>query len=192
MTLEPKLSLVIHSNLSRLQVVPLSVVVLLCALGARGVAATGAERYTGVMTHPIDLFTQEGTKLEKGKYNIEVVPDGTHWTLAFLSVGKDRVLVKGEITAGNQSIVPGLVPLVGTHYLRSSSEPMKTAQERQFSKSGLPQYAEEERDWKATIRVYRSSSEPSEVLFMFQVRNAGPQITRGEFKLRLEAPQNRR
>ena len=186
------MNLFIHSNLSRLQVLPLPVLVLLCVLGTRGIAATAAERYTGVMTLPIDLFTQEGTKLERGKYNIEVAPDGTHWQLSFFSVGKDRVLVKGEITAGEQSIVPDLIPLVGTHHLRSSSEPMKTAQERQFSKTGLPQYAEQERDWKATIRVYRGSSERSEVRFMFQAGNAGSQITSAEFKLRSEAPQNRR
>jgi hypothetical protein len=68
--------------------------------------------------------------------------------------------------------------------MRSSAEPLKTAQERQFSKTGLPQYAEEERDWKATIRVYRSSSEPGAVFFIFQVRDASGKVTRADFKLR--------
>ena len=70
--------------------------------------------------------------------------------------------------------------------------PLKTAQERQFSKTGLPQYAEQERDWKATIRVYKNSKEPAEIFFIFQVRNAGSQPTRAEFKLRSEALDGKR
>ena len=76
--------------------------------------------------------------------------------------------------------------------MRSSSEPLKTAQERQFSRTGLPQYAEEGRDWKATIRLYKSLDEGSEVLFIFQVRNAGLQLTRADFKLRSEARDGKR
>jgi hypothetical protein len=85
-----------------------------------------------------------------------------------------------------------MIPLVGTHYVRSSAEPLKTAQERQFSKTGLPQYAEQERDWKATIRVYKNSKEPAEVFFIFQVRDAGSQPIRVEFKLRTEALDGKR
>jgi hypothetical protein len=190
--LEVKLNLFIRPNLSQFQVLPLLVLALLCLLGTRGIAATPTERYTGAMTLPIDLFTQGGTKLEKGKYDIEVASDGTQWTLSFLPVGKDRIVVKGAIATGDLFSVPALIPLVGTHHMRSSSEPLKTAQERQFSKTGLPQYAEEGRDWKATIRVYRSLNENGEVLFIFQVRNAGPQVTRADFRLRSEALNEKR
>jgi hypothetical protein len=180
------------SNLSRFQALAFLVLTVLWLLGNRGIAATAVERYTGVMTLPINLFTQEGAKTERGKYEIEVASEGTRWTLSFLSEGKDPVVVKGNLAAGDLFNVLGMMPLVGTHYMRSSAEPLKTAQERQFSKTGLPQYAEQERDWKATIRVYKSSSEPGEVLFIFQVRNGGPQLTRADFKLRSEALDGKR
>jgi hypothetical protein len=189
---KPKVNLFINSNLSRFQALALLVLALLCLPGTHGIAATAVERYTGLMTLPIDLFTQDGTKLEKRKYEIEVVSDGNHWTLSFLPEGKDRVVVKGNLAAGDLFNVPGMMPLVGTHYMHSSAELLKTAQERQFSKTGLPQYAEQERDWKATIRVYKSSSEPGEVHYIFQVRNAGLQPTRADFKLRSEVLNGKR
>jgi len=157
-----------------------------------GIAATDLERYSGVMTLPIDLFTQEGTKIEKRKYEIEVKSDLRHWTLSFVSEGKNSVIVKGTIAAGDPFTLPARIPLVGTHHMRSSSEPLKTAQERQFSKTGLPQYAEQERDWKATVRVYKSSSEPGEVFFVFQVRDASGKVTRADFNLHSEALQEKR
>ena len=170
------------------------VLTLFCLAGIpRGVlSAADAIRYTGTMSLPIDLLTQDGTRIEKRKYEIEVVPDGNHWTLFFLLEGKDRVAVKGNAPVGDPFNLPAVVPLVGTHYLRSSAEPLKTAQERQFSKTGLPQYAEQERDWKATVRVYRDSGESGEVFFIFQVRNADGQIVRADFKFRSDAGGERR
>jgi len=189
--LKPRLNLFIHSRLSRFQALTLPIVAVLCLVGSRGIAAPAVERYTGTMTLPIDLFTREGIKLEKRKYQIEIASDGTHWTLSFLPEGKDRVVVKGEIAVGDL-FLGRAIPLLGTHYMRSSSEPLKTAQERQFSKTGLPQYAEQGRDWKATIRVYKNSSEPGEVLFIFQVRNPGSQPIRADFKLRPESLDGKR
>lgn len=189
------MDLLIHSNLWRFHAFVLLVLALLCLPGNRatGDEATAGQIYTGVMTIPIDLFTQEGTKLEKGRCEIEVyVFDGTRWILSFVPESKIRVIVKGNLASGDLFNGPGMMPLVGTHYMRSSAEPLKTAQERQFSKTGLPQYAEQEREWKATIRVYRSSSEPGEVFFIFQARNAGSQPTRADFKLRSEAPDGKR
>ncbi len=58
--------------------------------------AADAVRYTGPMTIPIDLFTQEGTKIEKRKYELEVSSDGSLWTLSFLLEGKDRVSREGQ------------------------------------------------------------------------------------------------
>ncbi|HEU0007804.1 MAG TPA: hypothetical protein VFS12_17590 [Terriglobia bacterium] len=180
----------IHPDPSRFQALSGLVLALMCLVGAsRGIAATAVERYTGVMTLPMDLLTQEGTKIEKHKYEIEVAFDGTHWTLSFLPEGKNGVVVKGDIAVGDPFILPAMIPLVGTHHMRSSSEPLKTAQERQFSKTGLPQYAEQERDWKATLRVYKSSSEPGAVFFIFQVREASRKLTRADFKLHSEAFQ---
>ena len=158
----------------------------------RPITASDVVRYSGSMTSPINLFTQDGAKIEKRKYDIEVTSDGILWTLSFLQEGKDPVTVKGKLAAGDLFSLPALIPLLGTHYMRSSAEPLKTAQERQFSKTGLPQYAEQERDWKATLRVYRSFSEPGDVLFIFHVRNADGQRTRADFKLRSEPLDGKR
>ena len=63
------MNLLINSNLSRFQAFALLVLALLCLPGSRGIGdeATAGQRYTGVMTLPIDLFTPEGTKIEKGR-----------------------------------------------------------------------------------------------------------------------------
>ncbi len=169
------------------------VVTLFCLAGIpRGVSAADTVCYTGPMTIPIELFTQDGTRIEKRKYELEVSSDGSHWTLSFLLEGKDRVAVKGNVPVGDPFSLPAVVPLVGTHYLRSSAEPLKTAQERQFSKTGLPQYAEQERHWKATVRVYKNSGESGDVFFLFQVRNAGGQLVRADFKLQSVAGLEKR
>jgi hypothetical protein len=189
------MNLLINSNLSRFHAFPLLVLVLLSLPGSRGIGdeTTAGQPYIGVMTLPIDLFSPEGTKIEKGRCGIEVdVIDGTRWILSFLPENKPRVVMKGSLAADDSLNMPSMMPLVGTHHMRSSSEPLKTAQERQFSKTGLPQYAEQERDWKATIRVYKNSKEPAEIFFIFQVRNAGSQPTRAEFKLRTVALDGKR
>ena len=158
----------------------------------RPIPASDVVRYVGSMTFPIELSIPEGTKIEKRKYDVEVTTDGTLWTLSFLQEGKDPVRVKGKLVAGDLFDLSGMMPLLGTHYMRSSAEPLKTAQERQFSKTGLPQYAEQERDWKATLRVYRSFSKPGDVFFIFHVLNADGQRARADFKLRSEALDGKR
>ncbi|MSO23438.1 MAG: hypothetical protein EXQ58_09335 [Acidobacteria bacterium] len=189
---KPQLILIINLNTLRFHTLSLLVLALMCLVGtSREIAATAVERYTGVMKLPIDLFTPEGVRIEKRKYEIEVKSDRGQWTLSFVSEGKDSLAVKGAIAVGDPFILPAMIPLVGTHHMRSSSEPLKTAQERQFSKTGLPQYAEQERDWKATLRVYRSSSDPGQVFFIFQVRGADGQVTRADFKVYSEALQEK-
>jgi hypothetical protein len=170
----------------------LMLALMLCFVGTpRGIAAP-VEQYSGVMTLPIDLFTQDGTKIEKGRHEVEVKSEGTVWTLSFLAEGKSRAVVKGATATGDPFLLPAIIPVMGTHYMRSSSEPLKTAQERQFSKTGQPQYAEQERSWKATLRVYKSLPEPGGVIFIFQVRNATGKVTRADFKLRTEVLHEKR
>ena len=169
------------------------VMTLFCLTGIpREAMAADAVRYLGTMTIPIDLFTQEGARIEKRKYEIEVRSDGSHWILSFLREGQNAVVVRGSVPVGDPFNLPAVVPLVGTHYLRSSAEPLKTAQERQFSKTGLPQYAEQERDWKATVRVYKNSVESGDVFFIVQVRNGAGQPIRADFKLRSHAAVEKR
>ena len=59
------------------------------------------------------------------------------------------------------------IPVTGVHYMHSSADPIGTAQERAFSKTGLARYQEEKREWKATLRVYQSP-ENEAVFFIFQ------------------------
>src|SRR5262247_2877244 len=65
-----------------------------------GTAAPAAEHYTGTMVLPIDLFTEKGTKIEKGKYAVEITPAENRWTLSFLSESKSRIEVKGNAVTG--------------------------------------------------------------------------------------------
>src|SRR6266511_3757015 len=110
--------------------------------------SAGAESYKGPITLPIDLYTVEGIRLAKGKYETEIEVDKDHFILSFHSEGKTIAVIGGEEVQGDLFTLPATVPLAGVHYLRSSAEPIQTAQERQFSKTGLPQFAEETRDWK--------------------------------------------
>ena len=154
---------------------------LLCVLFIMHSVSASAESYKGPVTLPIDLYTAEGVRLEKGKYETEIKVHQDHFTLSFLSVGKTIAVIEGEEIQGDLFNLPATVPLVGTHYLRSSAEPVQTAQERQFSKTGLPQYAEETRDWKAALRVYKSQT--GSVFFVFQLRGEGGTYRRVDFKL---------
>ena len=108
--------------------------------------------------------------------------DKDHFILSFHSEGKTIAVIGGEEVQGDLFTLPATVPLAGTHYLRSSAEPLQTAQERQFSKTGLPQYAEETRDWKAALRVYKIPT--GSVFFVFQIRGEGGTYRRVDFKLR--------
>ena len=159
----------------------------------RSGSAAPVERYTGEIILPIDFFTEQGIRIEKHKWKIEVASDGSQWTLSFLPSPdkKDGAIVKGNVATGDPFLLPAMIPLVGTHHMRSSSELLRTAQERQFSKTGLPQYAEQNRSWKSTLRVYTTSTGDGTVLFVFQARGAQGQLTRVDFKLRSEAPRHK-
>jgi hypothetical protein len=159
----------------------------LCSLFIlQSLSATAADGYRGPINLPIDLFTADGVKLPKGKYETEIKVDKEHFTLSFQSEGKTIAVIDGEIQ-DDPFTLPATVPLVGTHYLRSSAERLQTAQERQFSKTGLPQYAEETRDWKAALRVYKSQS--GFVFFVFHLRGEGGTYRRVDFKLSQQKTQ---
>jgi hypothetical protein len=152
-------------------------------------ASAIAETYKGQITLPIDLYTTEGTGLPKGKYEIQVNVDKQRFLLSFHSAGKSVAELAGHEMQGDLFNLPATVPLVGTQYLRSSAEPVQTAQERQYSKTGLPQYAEEARDWKATMRVYKS--DVGSVFFVFQLGGKDGRYRRVDFKLRPNKGESR-
>ena len=122
--------------------------------------------YQGKMRIPISLRTAEGTNLEKGAYRLEVKQEEGHYVLVF-SAGEKVLTQVSETMPEAAAIWAAEIPVVGAHYMRSSADPIGTAQERQFSKSGLARYQEEKRRWGASLRVYRSPADET-VFFLFQ------------------------
>ncbi len=122
--------------------------------------------YRGKMRIPISLRTAEGTNLEKGPYLLEVKREEGRHVLVFF-VGEEVRTQVSETTPEVSTIWAAEILVVGAHYMRSSADPIGTALERQFSKTGLPRYQEEKREWKATLRVYRSPADET-VFFLFQ------------------------
>jgi hypothetical protein len=137
--------------------------------------------YKGLMRIPIDLMTPDGVRLEKGQYELEVKPGAGSHVLSFSSGGQVKVVVKPVADSDPVISSSASVPVVGTHYLRSSAEPLLTGEERRFSKTGRAQYEEETRQWKATLRVYKSPDDT--IFFVFQSRGPHWQWSRFSFRL---------
>jgi hypothetical protein len=104
-------------------------------------------------------------RLETGTYRIEVQSG----VLRLFDGDQKRLEVQSQSPRG----LDGLVPVVGAQFLRSSEDPLPTGQERQFSKTGAPQYAEEKRDWKGVLRVYRKPGSKDAWLVFSERGNAG-------------------
>jgi hypothetical protein len=116
---------------------------------------------------PLDLRTPDGVELARGDFEVEVRKENGRFVLTFLRKDSPKAVVAGQAPLETKDDLP-TVPLVGTTHLRSTAEPIGTAEERHFSKTGRPQYAEEIRDWKTTLRLYRfEDSGRSEVQFVF-------------------------
>ena len=154
---------------------------LACFLCGLHSLSTAAESYKGSIILPIDLYAPKGVPVPKGKHEIEIRVDKDRYSLALHSDGKADTVITGQQIQGDLFNLPATIPIVGTHYLRSSADPVQTAQERQFSKTGLPQYAEEVREWKATVRVYKGSS--GSVFMVFQIRDGSGKGKRVDFEL---------
>jgi hypothetical protein len=144
--------------------------------------------YKGGIRLPMALATTDGVRLAKGQYDVEVKVEHGGYNLVFLQNEHALATVKGEALKDDASDPPVTMPLIGTQYLRSSADPVGTEAERHSSKTGLAQYEEENRDWKAAIRVYKSPDDKRAV-FLFNERRAGEQWNRVVFKLLLEASE---
>jgi hypothetical protein len=138
-------------------------ILLLCAL----LFPPAAPIYSGVV------------RLEGSTYRVEVQAG----VLRIFEGDQKRLEVRGQ----PPHALEGFVPLAGAQFLRSSEDPLPTAQERQFSKTGAPQYAEEKRDWKGILRLYRKPGS-KDVWMVFSERgNAGEwQITWFPFALTVQ------
>src|SRR5437762_2255199 len=81
-------------------------------------------------------------------------------------------------------VAPLTAPLTGVLFLRSTADPLPTEEERHNSKTGRPQYEEQARDWKTTLRVYGAARpEAREVRFLFQERQPRGRWSRVRFTL---------
>lgn len=158
---------------------------LLAALCALPALAQESHSYRGLMRIPVALRAADGTRLDPGQYETEVKIRENHFTLTLLQAGAEKAHVEGRIRDGNATAMSAPIPLVGTSYLRSTADPVATAQERQFSKSGRAQYEEESREWKATMRVYKSR-DGQNGYFEFQEKRGKGEWQLVEFGLLLE------
>lgn len=134
---------------------------------------------------PVDLYTVDGVRVEKGEYEIEVRREQGQYQLAFISDGKAKTFVSGRLSAQDAVASPATIRLVGTHYLAPPRERVVKDGERPYSKTGRSQYEEQERDWKHTLRLYKTPDD-SEALFVVQEKQEQGKWNRIEFRLLLK------
>ena len=155
-------------------------------------ALTGQEAATYVtqLHLPGDLYTAKGTVVEKGSYELRLRLENGESNLAFLKEEQPVAVVSGRPYDGGTT-ENWVVPVLGTLYLRSTADPIGTDEERHYSETGQAQYEYEKRDWKATLRAYRSVR-PGEkgVRFVFQETADDGVQTRNIFVLFLKNPQS--
>ena len=145
--------------------------------------ATAKPAFENVIRLPQDLYTREGQLLQQGSYRVRVQFDHGRPELVFEGSDGGRTVIEGARTDRIGEDAPG-VPIAGTMFLRSTDDPVGTDAERHHSKTGLPQYQETERDWKATLRMYRhADAKKNEVLLLFQRRLPGVRWETTEFRL---------
>jgi hypothetical protein len=158
-----------------------SILLILGMLAAAGSPQKPAPSFKGYIRLPVDLYSSEGTHLEAGPYVVEVKMESGRYSLVFLQDDQPRGAVKSEAAPDNESNESGY-PLIGTQYLRSSDDPVGTEAQRHFSKTGLPQYQEENRDWKATLRAY-TTNDQKQALWIFEQRQPGAKWSHLQFRL---------
>ena len=158
---------------------------LLALLLIPAASGTTVPSYKGSIRLPVALSTTDGTRVEKGQYDAEVKAEDGRYDLVFLLNDHAVATVKGDLLKDDASEPPVAMPLMGTQYLRSSADAVGTEAERHYSKTGLPQYEEENRDWKAALRIYRSPDD-KQAVFLFSERKPGEQWNQIVFKLLLQ------
>src|SRR5579862_5083405 len=161
-----------------------SICLILGLLMASGTAPAPAPTFSGSIRLPVDLYSADGTHLDKGQYSVEVKQESGQYSLVFLQDDQPKGTVQGQVLGADAGDDDLSMPLIGTQFLRSSDDPVGTEWERHFSKTGLPQYQEEKRDWKATLRVY-STTDQKEALWLFEERKAPGKWSHVEFRMYL-------
>ena len=154
-----------------------------------GVATVAAEVYVSEIRLDRNLYTLDGKRLDRGGFDLEVRREEAGCSLVFLKGEEVVATVAGQ--EGAETETDRVIPLVGTLYLRSTAVPLGTAEERQLSKTGRPQYQDQEQNWENTLRAYRGT-EDAEVYFLFQRRKNWGDWEQVRFRLFLENPAGNR
>ena len=152
--------------------------------GVRQVRAA-VEIYVTEIRLERDLYTGDGRRLDRGGFDLEVRREEDSCSLVFLKGETVVASVAGDDRV--EAETDRVIPLVGTLYLRSTAVPMGTAEERQLSKTGRPQYQDQVQNWENTLRAFRGP-EGAEVHFLFQRRRNWGDWEQVRFKLFLENP----
>jgi hypothetical protein len=161
--------------------------IILAFFMATGHAQKAPPSFKASIRLPVDLYSKDGTHVEKGQYDVIVKQENSQYSLVLLQKDQPKITIAGSAAADSADDHNSLRPLIGTQYLRSSEDPVGTEAERHFSKTGLPQYQEENRDWKASLRVY-ATSDGKDALWIFEQRLPGYQWSHIKFKLYLTPP----
>lgn len=163
---------------------------LLALLLISSLSGQEAASYVTRLHLPRDLYTANGVTLEKGNYDLQLRIEDGHCSLTFLNEERTVAVVAGSPHEKGAS-EEWVVPVLGTLFLRSTSVPIGTDEERHYSETGQAQYEYEKRNWKTTLRVYRSvRSDEKEIRFVFrQIGDDGEQ-TRNVFVLFLDRLEN--
>ena len=129
--------------------------------------------------------------LQKGNYDLQLRIENGLYSLAFLQLDRQVAAVTGH-PHEKEGAENWFVPVLGTLFLRSTADPIGTDEERHYSETGQAQYEYEKRNWKATLRAYRSVRPDDKGLrFVFQEIGDGGEQTRRDFLLFVEKPQEK-
>ena len=150
-----------------------------------GVATANAETYVTEIRLDRNLYTEVGKRMDPGGFDLEVRRTEDGCSLVFLKGEEVVATVAGQ--EGSETETDRAIPLVGTLYLRSTAVPIGTAEERQLSKTGRPQYQDQVQNWEHTLRAFRGTAD-AEVHFLFQRRKNWGEWEQVRFRLYLEDP----
>ncbi len=145
--------------------------------------------YKGKLRTPLDLYTQEGSRLEKGTYNVKLE---CRQKCSLQLFQGDQVVanLEGTLSRGYQKKKTALmIPIVGTIFLQSSIKTGRSDAERRFSQTGRPQYVEETHDWQGSLRIFKTkSSNDGKVYIVFHEKGRSSRYRQVEFKLLSSKP----
>lgn len=120
--------------------------------------------YVGQIDVRVELWTLSGDKIPKALIDVEVRREAEHYELLFTRDDELVAVVHGQTESETDADV--VVPFMGTTFLRPKAQVIGTEEQRRFSKSGRSLYEEDTRDWKATLRAYRSKTRDAKNAWM--------------------------